>query len=239
MRRTFGGYANYTAVSGQFNQGRIRMLNNQEIAELRRDWSLKELDESNVSKNPFDQFSTWMKEAIEAQILDPNAMTLATADKNGIPSARVVLLKSIDEEGLVFFTNYESKKSKDLLENPNASVVFFWKELERQLRVAGAVEKISKKESEEYFKTRPYESKLGAWASKQSSEIPGRKSLEEKFSEMKNKFGENDIPLPDFWGGFRLMPKEFEFWQGRVNRLHDRIAYIKENEKWKIVRLAP
>ncbi len=125
------------------------------------------------------------------------------------------------------------------MENPNASVVFFWKELERQLRVSGSVEKISKKESEEYFKTRPYESRLSAWASKQSSEIPGRKSLEEKFSEMKNRFGEDNIPLPDFWGGFRLIPKEFEFWQGRVNRLHDRIVYQKKNDAWKIVRLAP
>lgn len=214
-------------------------MNNNEIANLRRDWSLKELDESNVSENPFDQFSIWMQEAVEAKILEPNAMALATANKKGIPSARIVLLKNIDRHGLVFFTNYESKKSKDLMENPNASVVFFWKELERQLRVSGSVEKISKKESEEYFKTRPYESRLSAWASKQSSEIPGRKSLEEKFSEMKNRFGEDNIPLPDFWGGFRLIPKEFEFWQGRVNRLHDRIVYQKKNDAWKIVRLAP
>ncbi len=214
-------------------------MNNNEIANLRRDWSLKELDESNVSENPFDQFSIWMQEAIEAKILEPNAMALATANKKGIPSARIVLLKNIDRHGLVFFTNYESKKSKDLMENPNASVVFFWKELERQLRVSGSVEKISKKESEEYFKTRPYKSRLSAWASKQSSEIPGRKSLEEKFSEMKNRFGEDNIPLPDFWGGFRLIPIEFEFWQGRVNRLHDRIVYLKKNDAWKIVRLAP
>ncbi len=215
------------------------MLNNEEIANLRRTWSLKELDESKVSKSPFEQFSVWMKEAIDAQILDPNAMTVATADTNGVPSARIVLLKSIDEKGLVFFTNYESRKGKDLTENPKASVVFFWKELERQLRVTGEVEKISKKESEEYFKTRPYESQIGALASKQSSEILDRKSLEEKFEAIKSKYPENKVPLPDFWGGFRIIPNRFEFWQGRPNRLHDRIAYLKEKDKWRIVRLAP
>lgn len=215
------------------------MLNNEEIANLRRTWSLKELDESNVSKSPFEQFSVWMKEAIDAQILDPNSMTIATADKNGVPSARIVLLKSIDEKGLIFFTNYESRKGRDLVENPKGSVVFFWKELERQLRVAGTVEKISKKESEEYFVTRPYESQIGALASKQSSEIPDRKSLEVKFAEIKNRYPENKVPLPDFWGGFRIIPNRFEFWQGRPNRLHDRIAYLKEKNEWRIVRLAP
>ena len=215
------------------------MLNNEEITNLRRTWSLKKLDESNVKKSPFEQFSAWMKEAIDAKILDPNAMTIATADKNGVPSARIVLLKSIDEKGLVFFTNYESRKGKDLLENPKASVVFFWKELERQLRVTGTVDKISKKKSEEYFATRPYESQIGALASKQSSEIPDRKSLEVKFAETKNRYPENKVPLPDFWGGFRIIPNRFEFWQGRPNRLHDRIAYLKEKNEWRIVRLAP
>ena len=214
-------------------------INNNEIANLRREWSSKKLDESNVSSNPFGQFSEWMREAIDAEILDPNAMTLATADKNGVPSARIVLLKSIDEKGLVFYTNYESKKGKELAENPKASVVFFWKELERQLRIVGAVERISKKESKEYFLTRPYESQIGALVSKQSSEIKNRKSLEEKFEEIKNKYPENKVPLPEFWGGFRIVPDRFEFWQGRPNRLHDRIAYLKEKGKWKIVRLSP
>ena len=213
--------------------------NSDEIANIRREWSSRKLDESNVSSNPFGQFSEWMREAIDADILDPNAMTLATADKSGVPSARIVLLKSIDEKGLVFYTNYESKKAKDLLENPRASVVLFWKELERQIRVIGTVEKISQKESEEYFTTRPYESQIGAWASKQSSELKGRESLEKKFVEIKSKYPEGKVPLPDFWGGFRIIPEQFEFWQGRPSRLHDRIAYIKEKANWKIIRLAP
>ena len=215
------------------------MINNEEIANLRRNWSLKELDEKNVCKNPFEQFSIWMKEAIEAQIVDPNAMTLATADKYGNPTARIVLLKGIDDKGLIFYTNYESKKSNDLMENPKAAVVFFWKELERQLRVTGNVEKLTRKESEEYFKSRPYESKLGAWTSKQSAEIGNRKSLEEKFEEIKKKFPGEEVPLPDFWGGFRIIPDKFEFWQGRINRMHDRIIYLRNNLDWKITRLAP
>lgn len=215
------------------------MINNDEIASIRRDWSLKVLDENSVNKNPFEQFSVWMNEAIEARIVDPNAMTLATADKSGIPSARIVLLKGIDDKGLTFFTNYNSKKGNDLLENPNASIVFFWKELERQVRVAGKVEKLSVKESEEYFKTRPVESQLGAWASKQSTEIPGRKFLENKFEEAKKKFGNENIPLPDFWGGFRILPERFEFWQGRISRLHDRVVYKREKGSWEIARLAP
>jgi pyridoxamine 5'-phosphate oxidase len=215
------------------------MINNDDIANLRREWSSRKLDESNVNSNPVGQFSEWMQEAIEVELLDPNAMTLATADKNGIPSARIVLLKSIDEKGLVFFTNYESKKGKDLSENPKVSAVFFWRELERQVRVAGSVEKISKKESEEYFKSRPYESQIGAWASNQSSEVKSRKLLENKFTELREKYPENKVPLPDFWGGFRIIPDYFEFWQGRPNRLHDRIAYLKEKNKWRIARLAP
>ena len=213
-------------------------MTNEELANLRRDWSSRKLDENNVDKNPFEQFQLWMKEAIDAEILDPNAMALATADKSGTPSARIVLLKNIDEKGLTFYTNYTSKKSSDLLENPKASVVFFWKELERQLRVTGSVEKVSKEESEEYFKSRPYDSKIGAWASKQSREVPDRKSLEASFEEYKNKFP-GEVPLPDFWGGFRIVPERFEFWQGRPGRLHDRVVYLKENDSWKIVRLAP
>ena len=214
------------------------MLNNAELAGLRRTWSARKLDETSVSKNPFEQFSLWMTEAIEAQILDPNAMTLATADKVGIPSARIVLLKGVDEKGLVFFTNYGSRKSADLLANPNAAVVFFWKELERQLRAMGRIERVTKEESEEYFKSRPYDSKIGAWASRQSSVVPGRKYLEEKFEEAKKKFP-GEVPLPDFWGGYMIIPGRFEFWQGRENRMHDRIVYLKNEEDWNIVRLAP
>lgn len=214
------------------------MIDNEELANLRRTWSSRKLDESSVCNNPVDQFNLWMQEAIKAEILDPNAMTLATSDKDGKPSARIVLLKGIDEKGLVFFTNYGSKKSGDLLDNPKAAVVFFWKELERQLRVMGNVVKVSREESESYFKSRPYESKIGAWASKQSTIVPDRNYLEEKFDEAKKKFP-SDVPLPEFWGGFRIIPERFEFWQGRENRMHDRVVYQKKNNDWEIVRLAP
>lgn len=214
------------------------MLNNIELAGLRRSWSARKLDENTVNKNPFEQFSLWLEEAIEAQILDPNAMTLATSDSKGNPSARIVLLKGIDENGLVFYSNYGSSKSSDLAENPKAAVVFFWKELERQLRVSGKVVKVSREESGEYFKTRPYESKIGAWASKQSSVVPGREYLEEKFGEARKKFPD-EVPLPEFWGGFRIIPERFEFWQGRESRMHDRVVYEKSEGGWKIVRLAP
>lgn len=214
------------------------MLNNTELAGLRRSWSTRKLDENTVNKNPFEQFSLWLEEAIEAQILDPNAMTLATSDAGGNPSARIVLLKGIDENGLTFFSNYGSSKSADIEENPKAAAVFFWKELERQLRVSGKVVKISREESEEYFKSRPYESKIGAWASKQSSVVPGRSYLEEKFGEAREKFPD-EVPLPEFWGGFRIIPSRFEFWQGRESRMHDRVVYEKSGESWKILRLAP
>lgn len=215
------------------------MMGNTDISKLRRDYLFTDLDENKVKINPFDQFNVWMEEAIKADLIDPSAMILATADKNAVPAVRVVLLKRVDEEGLVFYTNYESKKGKDISENPQASLLFFWKELERQIRISGKVKKVSKKESESYFHSRPYESQLAALASKQSSIIPGRKHLENKFDELKNEFNGKEIPLPAYWGGFKLVPESFEFWQGRENRLHDRISYLKEKNKWKIVRLAP
>ena len=215
------------------------MMKNTDISKLRRDYSLTGLDEEKINKNPFIQFSIWMEEAINSGLIDPSAMILATADKNAVPSVRVVLLKALDDEGFVFFTNYESRKGKDILENPSASLLFFWKELERQIRISGKVNKISKKESEEYFHSRPYESQLAAWASGQSSIIPGREYLEKKFEEIKTKYNGKEIPLPPFWGGLKLVPLSFEFWQGRENRLHDRIFYQKENDNWKILRLAP
>jgi pyridoxamine 5'-phosphate oxidase len=180
-----------------------------------------------------------MEEVIKSKSIDPSAMVLATADKNAIPNVRVVLLKGMDKEGFVFYTNYGSKKGRELIENPNASLLFFWKEFERQIRISGKVSKVSQKESEDYFYSRPYESRLAAWASNQSEVIPGRNFLEERFVEMKKKYEGKEIPLPPFWGGFKLFPNNFEFWQGRENRLHDRICYIKENKKWKIIRLAP
>jgi pyridoxamine 5'-phosphate oxidase len=215
------------------------MMKNTDISKLRRDYLLTELNETNVKKDPFDQLNVWMEETIKSNLIDPSAMILATANKNAEPSVRVVLLKGIDAEGLIFFTNYESRKGKDISENPQASLLFFWKELERQIRISGKVKEVSKKESEDYFHSRPYESQLAALASKQSSIISDRQYLEGKFEELKKEFNGKEIPLPAFWGGFKLIPESFEFWQGRENRLHDRISYMKGKRDWKIVRLAP
>ncbi len=199
---------------------------------------LNELRKSKVDKNPFKQFEIWYDVILKSGIKEPSAMTLATADKNGTPSARTVLLKGFDENGFLFFTNYGSRKGRELTENPDAELLFFWMDLQRQVRISGKAEKTSKEISAEYFKTRPLKSKLGAWASKQSEVIPDREYLEKKFNEFEKKFGD-DIPLPPNWGGFRLIPETFEFWQGRENRLHDRICYRKKNNKWEIERLAP
>ncbi len=215
------------------------MINNTDISSLRRNYSLQRLDESTVEVNPFQQFSKWMEEALKSDLLDPTGMALGTANKDGIPAVRMVLLKGFNENGFVFFTNYESHKGSDLINNPNASILFFWKELERQIRITGTIEKISRQESEEYFHTRPLESQLSAWASRQSSPISSRKFLENEFEELKLKYEHKQIPLPPFWGGFRLIPNYFEFWQGRENRLHDRISYRIKNDFWEIVRLSP
>ncbi|HUX93117.1 MAG TPA: pyridoxamine 5'-phosphate oxidase [Ignavibacteriaceae bacterium] len=215
------------------------MINNTDLSSLRRNYSLQRFDESTVEVNPFQQFSKWMEEALKSDLLDPTGMALGTANKDGIPAVRMVLLKGFDENGFVFFTNYESHKGSDLVNNPNASILFFWKELERQIRITGTIEKTTRQESEEYFHTRPLESQLSAWASRQSSPIPNRKFLENEFDELKLKYGHKQIPLPPFWGGFRLIPNYFEFWQGRENRLHDRISYKIKNEFWDIIRLSP
>jgi len=215
------------------------MMRNNEIANLRRNYSLKELTENIVDPNPFTQFSHWFNELLKSDVREPNAMVLATASLKGIPSARTVLLKKFDEDGFVFFTNYESTKGKDLAANPNAQILFLWLDLERQVRISGTVERVSSEESEEYFHSRPTNSQIGAWASKQSSVIPGREFLEGKFRETAEKYKDGNIPLPPFWGGFRLKPVEFEFWQGRESRLHDRISFRKKNNDWEIVRLSP
>jgi len=209
------------------------------LAALRSDYRKGTLDENDVDKDPFVLFDKWFKEAVKSQIPEVNAMTIATADKNGRPSARMVLLKQFDERGLVFFTNYESAKAKDIAENPQAALLFFWEPLERQIRIVGRVEKVSVAESFEYFRSRPIDSQLGAWASQQSSIITARDLLEKAFGEMLEKFKNGEIPLPPFWGGLRIIPDEFEFWQGRTNRLHDRIAYTKTNNDWSIHRLSP
>lgn len=208
------------------------------IADIRTDYKLQTLNEVDVAINPFQQFTKWWNQAIQSKVTEVNAFTLATASKTGKPSARIVLLKGYDENGFVFFTNYNSHKGQELIENPNAAIVFFWNELERQIRIEGTVEKISQQESEEYFHARPAGSQIGAWASPQSTVIPNREILEKNETEYKNKFGEN-IPKPPHWGGFVVKPILFEFWQGRSSRLHDRIQYTPQNNNWKIERLAP
>jgi pyridoxamine 5'-phosphate oxidase len=197
------------------------------------------LSKNNINNNPFEQFSIWYKSAADAGFIHPDAMTLATADKNGKPSARIVLLKSFDEKGFIFFTNYESRKGYELEVNPHASLVFYWDKIDKQVRIEGSIEKISAKESEEYFHTRPQGSQIGALASPQSKVITDRKYLEEKFSELSRKYEGKEIPLPQNWGGYRVKPYYFEFWQSRENRLHDRITYIRDRDYWKIERLAP
>ena len=198
-----------------------------------------ELNKTSVDKNPFIQFTKWYESILDSDLNEPTAMMLSTADANGNPSARIVLLKEIDDSGFVFYTNYRSRKGKDLKGNPKAALTFFWDELRRQIRIEGSIKKISRETSKEYFSSRPRESQIGAWVSAQSSVIPNREILENKFDELDEKFGNEEIPLPDFWGGYRLIPSYFEFWQGRENRLHDRICYKKENDEWKIFRIAP
>ncbi len=211
---------------------------NQDIANIRKDYKLQSLLEKDVAPNPMQQFTMWWNEAINSQIDEVNAMTLATATNTGTPSARIVLLKGLVETGFVFYTNYRSHKGQELEQNPKAALIFFWKELERQVRVEGMVEKISEAESETYFASRPVASKIGAWASTQSTVISSRDILEENVLKYRNEFGDN-IPKPPHWGGYVVTPTVVEFWQGRRSRLHDRIQYSRQGEKWVIERLAP
>ena len=215
------------------------MLSKSQIAAIRKDYQLRSLTEGEVSDDPILQFTSWWDEALNSEVLEANAMTLATATKNGIPSARTVLLKGYDENGFIFFTNYESKKGKELINNPHASLLFFWKELERQVRIEGAVSKISEHESDTYFTSRPFESKIGTWSSPQSSVINSRQVLEENMQLYKDKYADGNVPRPPHWGGFILKPVLIEFWQGRLGRLHDRIQYKLSGNSWVIERLAP
>lgn len=209
------------------------------LSQIRRDYNLKQLSKSSVSENPINQFGLWMDEALASNCNEPNAMTLATSTFEGKPSARVVLLKDFNNHGFVFFTNYESKKSKQLLQNPYAALVLFWPELQRQVRIEGQVKKTDDAESDSYFRTRPEKSKIGAWASPQSQVIPNRKYLESLKSDFQEEFSGKTISRPPNWGGYILQPNLIEFWQGRPNRLHDRIQYTLVNEQWAIERLAP
>jgi len=208
-----------------------------DLSNLRKEYLQSGIIKEDLSQNPIEQFSLWFSQAMEADIIEPSAMSLATSDDSiGI---RTVLLKYFDERGFVFFTNYESKKSKQIQNNPQAAILFPWLALERQVKVIGSVEKITKLESFKYFSSRPRDSQLGAWASQQSSKISSRSLLAEQFASMKKKFSSGEIPLPDFWGGYRVIPKSIEFWQGRENRLHDRFIYELSSGQWTISRLSP
>ena len=211
-----------------------------DIQNLRKEYSKASLDAATIQKNPIRQFEEWFKTAIDAKVLEPNAMTLSTVSEGNRPSARIVLLKGLESDKFTFYTNYQSQKGKELLDNPACALTFFWPELERQVRVEGVATRIQEAASEEYFHSRPRESQLGAWASPQSAIIKDRMILEARTSELEKKFaGGKEIPKPKQWGGFSVDPHEIEFWQGRPSRLHDRIIFYKENNSWTIHRLAP
>ncbi|HLR33325.1 MAG TPA: pyridoxamine 5'-phosphate oxidase [Fodinibius sp.] len=211
----------------------------EKVAEIRRDYTKRALIESVVKETPVEQFKVWFKQALSAGMLDPNAMTLATATKNGAPSSRIVLLKGFNEQGFRFYSNYDSRKGRELEENPQAALCFFWPPLERQVRIEGTVQKVNRTASADYFRQRPRLSQLGAWASRQSSTVASRKELVTVFEEMRKRFENREVPLPDFWGGYLLTPVYVEFWQGRTGRLHDRICYTKRDDSWEISRLSP
>ncbi|MCC7245943.1 MAG: pyridoxamine 5'-phosphate oxidase [Saprospiraceae bacterium] len=211
------------------------------LAELRENYTRQTLDESHVSSDPLRQFEHWFQEAVDSQLPEPNAMTLATATTSGLPSARIVLLKGLDDKGFVFFTNYESRKGDEMADNPHAALLFFWIELQRQVRIEGRIEKVSAAESEAYFQSRPKDSQIGAWASPQSRVIASREQLETKQDALTREYADAAVlPCPPFWGGYRLVPEKMEYWQGRPNRLHDRLHYsLQPDGSWIMERLAP
>ena len=210
-----------------------------DIASIRQDYSKHKLDKRHVQENPLKQFEQWLQQAIEAEVYEPTAMTLATATKDAIPSSRTVLLKGVEDRAFLFYTNYQSKKGQQLTENPYAALTFFWPELERQVNITGKIEKANEEVSDAYFASRPRKSQLGAWASAQSQEIKSRIQLIRDFIALSARYVGREVPRPPHWGGFKLAPHTIEFWQGRPNRLHDRIQYNLENGKWKIKRLSP
>ena len=210
------------------------------LADIRTEYRAASLDESDMLSTPFEQFDKWFKEALVAEVIEPNAMNLSTATPDGKPTSRIVLLKGLDEKGFTFFTNYHSDKGQLLAINPFASLTFFWAELERQVRISGVIEKVSHKESDIYFASRPKGSQIGAWVSEQSTEIKSRDVLDQKLQELTAHYKDKEVSRPPHWGGYRLIPETVEFWQGRPNRLHDRLKYTKNGDDfWKVIRLSP
>ena len=210
-----------------------------DLAALRRDYALATLEERDVDPDPIRQFERWFADAAAARVPEPNAMTLSTATRDGVPSARIVLLKGVDANGFAFFTDYRSRKGAELAENPLAALTFLWKEIERQVRITGSVARVSTEESEAYFRTRPPGSRLGAWASHQSAVLASREELQARVQDIAARFPDGDVPLPPHWGGFRVTPDEIEFWQGRPSRLHDRLLYRRGERDWELYRLSP
>lgn len=210
-----------------------------DLGSMRREFEADGLSREDLANHPVSQFQTWFEDARAAGLLEPNAMSLATTGADSMPDVRTVLLKYFDDNGFVFYTNYQSRKARELDENPRAALLFPWIGLNRQVRIQGSVTRVSKTESLRYFMSRPRGSQIGAWVSEQSKAIRSRGLLEQKVAEMKRKFGEGEIPLPDFWGGYRVIPERVEFWQGRPSRLHDRFEYTREGDNWRVERLQP